>query len=548
MSIAVRRASRELIGPWYYLDPRNPSGRGVTFETLIKMIEKGRIKVDSIVRGPPTHQDWMYAAEAPRLAKYLGMCPHCFGEVRPEDTFCTHCQLNMNTRPAEPRPGIPANLVKPPFHKAAYELEEQLVTSATPSAATLEGQSLDVPGVMAPPSPPPMARAEPTPSPRPVMRPEPAHGSRSAAAAMAAATAGGASPVDAMAGAATAVAERPMRSAATRRPRPKWWVVLLLTWASLGVLFGGLWLAGFNPFSGRADVGDKGGKPGDATHAKTVDDTDAQRQFDRAMADKDYVRAQRVSLEVFNRTGDLLWKNRLAEANTRLAEIEARAKETATARTDRLKKVLEQADKLADGHQYDESLRLLAGISQDDRAFLKTRYVEVDPIVQNIAEAQRRRKQQEDEVKGAVGRAAQMRTAKKLDEALKTLKDVKANYPADLVKIVAPNLDQDIQALETQLAAVKPPPIKVDPIKPDPPKELTAEQAAAIIADLKGRADQLEKNDKLAEALAQLEEIQKRVDKKFWPEGLEDRIRVLRKKVEALNFFLGDPGAKPKTP
>ena len=57
MSVAVRLASREIIGPWYYLDPRNLSGRGVTFEALIKMIEKGRIRHDSIVRGPTTHQD-----------------------------------------------------------------------------------------------------------------------------------------------------------------------------------------------------------------------------------------------------------------------------------------------------------------------------------------------------------------------------------------------------------------------------------------------------------------------------------------------------------
>ena len=62
------------------------------------------------------------------------------------------------------------------------------------------------------------------------------------------------------------------------------------------------------------------------------------------------------------------------------------------------------------------------------------------------------------------------------------------------------------------------------------------------------QADKFEKSEKFPEALSQLEEIQKRVPKNYWPPGLEERIRVLRNKVDALRFFLGDPVPKPKTP
>ncbi|HUU32154.1 MAG TPA: hypothetical protein VMY69_08660, partial [Phycisphaerae bacterium] len=144
-STAVRKASREVLGPWYYLDARNPSGRGVTFETIIKMAEKGRIRPDSVVRGPTTHQDWMYAAETPRLAKYLGMCPHCFAEAKPEEVYCSRCQLNMNTRPADVRPGIPPDLVREPVHRAAYEAEKELARGVRP-AESPAGEPLDTPG------------------------------------------------------------------------------------------------------------------------------------------------------------------------------------------------------------------------------------------------------------------------------------------------------------------------------------------------------------------------------------------------------------------
>ena len=109
-------------------------GSEMCIRDSIKMVEKGRLQADSIVRGPTTHQDWMYAAETPRLAKYLGLCPHCFASAKPEDMYCTSCQSNMNEHPADSRPGVPADLAKPPYHLSAYEIEKELARSV-PSAA-----------------------------------------------------------------------------------------------------------------------------------------------------------------------------------------------------------------------------------------------------------------------------------------------------------------------------------------------------------------------------------------------------------------------------
>jgi hypothetical protein len=76
---------------------------------------------------------------------------------------------------------------------------------------------------------------------------------------------------------------------------------------------------------------------------------------------------------------------------------------------------------------------------------------------------------------------------------------------------------------------------------------VTAEQAKPIIADLMGQVEKLEKTDKWADAQAKIEEIQKRFDKRFWPEGLEERRLAAKKKADAVKFFGLDP-VPPKAP
>ena len=215
-SFAVRKASREVVGDWFYLDSRNPSGRGVTFETLIKMIEKGRIRPDSIVRGPTTHHDWMYAAETPRLAKYLGLCPHCFTEAKPEDTYCTQCQLNMNERPAEARPGATPDEIADPYHRPAYEMEERLAQAAETEQEPATPPPRPAPAGVSRPSAAAAAGPARGPGPRPEPKPSPM------------------APAAAQALAGSGTGDRPSRvAAASRRGGPKLWIVLVLAWVTL---------------------------------------------------------------------------------------------------------------------------------------------------------------------------------------------------------------------------------------------------------------------------------------------------------------------------
>jgi hypothetical protein len=80
------------------------------------------------------------------------------------------------------------------------------------------------------------------------------------------------------------------------------------------------------------------------------------------------------------------------------------------------------------------------------------------------------------------------------------------------------------------------------------PAALPPGQATALVADLLAKADQFEKAEKLPEALAQLEEIQTRVDPQYWPKGLEGRTKALKNKVQALDFFFKDKKPSPPAP
>ena len=500
-SFAVRQASRETVGDWYYLDPRNPSGRGVTFETLIKMIEKGRLKADSIVRGPPSHHDWTYAGETPRLAKYLGMCPHCFAKAKPEETFCTSCQLNMNARPADPRPGIPPELVKEPFHNAAYEMEEKLAGEAA--------ETVEAPAAAPAPTPPPGL------APRPATWREP-------------------TPSATVAAAAAAVAERKSRivAAAGRRGRPKLWLVLILTWGTLLpiLVLGYFFIPGVQnwfhaaPGGGTAqappDVSNPPPKPGDAWFQTQLAEADKAEQA------KDYARAILILRTIIEKTGD----NSL---QVRIEALQRKPQEERNARRDKLGERLVMARQFAANHQYDDALAIFRNIGRQDRSFLASPdiAVDVDKMEEDVRAAQTqyaKQQKQEQQLTAMLAQAADLRNSKKLAEALSAYTQIGNTFTEELVKKHI-DLAAAIKELQTQMAAITPP---KPPKPPEPPDE-----AAKDVADLLAAAAALEKQEKFAEALERLEVIKLNFEQKFWPDALEDRIRQVKAKKEALQFF-----------
>jgi len=515
-SVAVRRASREVMGDWFYLDPRNPSGRGVTFEALIKMIEKGRIRNDSIVRGPTTQQDWLYAAEAPRLAKYLGLCPHCFAEAKPEDTYCTRCQLNMNTRLGEPRPGIPTDLVREPFHRAAHEMETQLSqTAATPEAAA-------VPAAAA------AASGGPTPE-----TPEPLKSATTVAATAAAAMAKG-SPTTAG------------RVSLMRRRGPRLWLVLVMTWVTLLVFGVGLWIFDVGGLQGRVRSWLASG-PAD-TGASTAHSGDEWLNQQLAAAStaaqaKNYTRAVEIYDAIIAKTGDsATWQPR------KQALLQQKAVEDRNERRVKLKERLEMAEGLASDQKFDDALAVLRNIGPEDRAWLKTLGVGVETMENAYRENQAkavRTKQLEEKLAADLAQAEALRTGGKPADALKAYQQIASTYPADMVRNRI-DLDQTIKNLQAQAATAT----SAGPTPPPPGSTtMPPEQVATAIAELMNQAAALEKSQKFADAVAKLEEVKQKFEQKYWPETLEKRIRDVKAKKEALEFFgVEDPKKAPKAP
>jgi hypothetical protein len=486
------------------------------------MIEKGRIRADSIVRGPTTHQDWLYAAEAPRLAKYLGMCPHCFAEAKPEDTYCTRCQLNMNTRAGEPRPGVPADLVREPFHRAAHEMEQQLAQPAEPAA----------------PAPPSFA-----PKPEPAATAGPAEAQKPAATvrgeAVAAATAAAAAAVAEAPGAG---AERRSRVAATRRRKPRVWLVLILTWMTLILIAVVIWLAfprTCNRLTGAFGLG-----PG--TDNKNGDTKSSDEWLNQQLADaaaaaqaKDFARAIEIYDAIMAKTGDVAtWQPR------KQALLQQKAQEERKERLAKLKERLELAESMAAAQKVEDALAILRSIGQDDRTWLDSLGVSVEKMERTLREEQvkvERLKQQEEKLLADLARAAAAKSADNLADALKLYKQIAGTYPAELIQKHL-NVDQVTRELEAQIAAAQPPP---PPIPTPVSSGMTPEQAATAVADLMSQTAALEKDTKFKEALEVLESIKQKFEQKYWPDTLEARIRQVKGKKEAWDFFGMEGPKKP---
>jgi hypothetical protein len=495
-SLAVRRASREILGPWFYLDSRNPSGRGVTFEMLVKMIEKGRLRADSIVRGPTTHQDWMYAAEVPRLAKYLGLCPHCFAETKPEDTYCTSCQLNMNERPADNRPGVPANLAKPPYHLSAYEIEKELARSVPSAAEKASGgpsEAVPVSAALA-------AFAE-----RPTPMPE------------------------------RAAVARPV----ARKPKPKMWVVFALTWATLIPLVL-IWI-----FAVPADwkerlvnrlrssgtpTGSGGNVTGPPRQLVPADPwvNEQLKEADRASAAGDFGRAIAIYEDLVAKTGDQTWNARIQDLRAKQEQEDRRQ------RLAELQNRLKLAETMASDHRFDDALAVLRNLAKEDRELLATINVSVlkmQAVIEEDAAKWRAEGEKRQKLAARIEQAKQLADQGKLSESLAAYDQIAADFPAELIQEKI-NLHQVCDTLRARIAAASKPPTPPTP----PPISMTPAEIAAAVAKLVEEANTLEKGEKFGETLQKLEEV-KKFDQEYWPEGLKNRIESIKAKKEALEFF-----------
>ncbi len=86
-----RQATHNAMGPWFVRDPGRPFRPGCSYETLIKMIDRGQVTKLSIIRGPTTGQLWGPAKRIRGVAHLLGYCHSCDASVDPDDHRCDAC-------------------------------------------------------------------------------------------------------------------------------------------------------------------------------------------------------------------------------------------------------------------------------------------------------------------------------------------------------------------------------------------------------------------------------------------------------------------------
>lgn len=91
-----RQATQNQMGPWFVRNERNPFAPGMSYERIRQMAQRGRLKRDSVVRGPSTRQFWTLAAKTPGIACLLGECHNCHAGVEPDEYMCRQCGVVLS--------------------------------------------------------------------------------------------------------------------------------------------------------------------------------------------------------------------------------------------------------------------------------------------------------------------------------------------------------------------------------------------------------------------------------------------------------------------
>ncbi|MGV6813815.1 MAG: hypothetical protein ACWA5W_02255 [Phycisphaerales bacterium] len=92
-----RQATQNQMGPWAFRDDQHPNRPGCSYETMLALVKQGKIRQDTVVRGPSTHQFWTLARQTPGIAQLLGVCHSCQNPVKPEAFSCPSCFVAFST-------------------------------------------------------------------------------------------------------------------------------------------------------------------------------------------------------------------------------------------------------------------------------------------------------------------------------------------------------------------------------------------------------------------------------------------------------------------
>lgn len=86
-----RQASQNQMGPWQVRDERHPFRPGCSYATLRRLVAKGVVRRNTVLRGPTTRQFWARAINVPGVAHLLGECHNCREAAGPDDYMCASC-------------------------------------------------------------------------------------------------------------------------------------------------------------------------------------------------------------------------------------------------------------------------------------------------------------------------------------------------------------------------------------------------------------------------------------------------------------------------
>lgn len=86
-----RQATQNAMGPWFIRDEKSPFRPGCSFETLADLVRRGKVGLETVIRGPTTRQLWSLAGRTPGVANLLGVCHACRGTARVGETACGSC-------------------------------------------------------------------------------------------------------------------------------------------------------------------------------------------------------------------------------------------------------------------------------------------------------------------------------------------------------------------------------------------------------------------------------------------------------------------------
>jgi RNA polymerase subunit RPABC4/transcription elongation factor Spt4 len=139
-----RQATQNQMGPWTIRDEQSPFRPGCTYETLLRLIDQGVVRLDSVIRGPTTRQFWTLARHTPSVAHRLGVCHNCQTQVERDAFMCPSCQASFSSERDRQHMGLGPSRVLP-GHGNAQQLiatapvpapESERATPASPTKPT----------------------------------------------------------------------------------------------------------------------------------------------------------------------------------------------------------------------------------------------------------------------------------------------------------------------------------------------------------------------------------------------------------------------------